>query len=273
VGRRRCAAGIGLGRDGGAAGAGGGRLRRRRELPRHRRQRREPAVFGKSAATQSVTVTDTGTSSATISGVSVSGDYSETNNCATLAVNASCTVTVTFTPTATGSRTGTLTVTSNADNSPTKVGLTGTGASSSGTPTNLALNEPITASSHTQNYVATNANDGNTSTYWESSDGVWPSTLTVNLGAAHSLSSVIVDLPPSTAWQTRTQTFSILGSTNDTTWTTLAASATYTFNPSTGNTVTINLPSGTSQQYIELDFTANSVQNGAQVSELDVMGT
>jgi Pectate lyase superfamily protein/F5/8 type C domain/Abnormal spindle-like microcephaly-assoc'd, ASPM-SPD-2-Hydin len=219
-------------------------------------------AIGTSAATQSVSVTNTGTSSATISGVSVSGDYSETNNCGTLAVNASCTVTVTFTPTATGSRTGTLTVTSNANNSPTKVGLSGTGASN--TPTNLALKAAITASSHTQNYVASNANDGNTSTYWESTDGVWPSTLTVNLAATHALSSVIVDLPPSTAWQTRTQTFSILGSGD--------GSATYTFNPSTGNTVTINLPSGTSEQYIELDFTANSVQNGAQVSELDVMG-
>ncbi|HWG26464.1 choice-of-anchor D domain-containing protein [Actinospica sp.] len=227
-------------------------------------------TVGNKAATQSVSVTNTGTASATISGVTVSGDYSQTNTCGSLAVNASCTVTVTFTPTATGSRTGTLTVTGNANNSPTKVGLTGTGASNA--PTNLALKAAITASTHTQNYVATNADDGNTSTYWESTDGAWPSTLTVNLGATHALNSVVVDLPPSTAWQTRTQTFSILGSTNNSTWTTLAASATYTFNPSTGNTVTVSLPSGTSEQYVELGFTANSVQNGAQVSELDVTG-
>jgi len=37
--------------------------------------------------------------------------------------------------------------------------------------------------------------------------------------------------------------------------------------------VSINLPSGTSEQYVELSFTANSVQNGAQVSELQVNGT
>jgi deoxyribose-phosphate aldolase len=49
-------------------------------------------------------------------------------------------------------------------------------------------------------------------------------------------------------------------------------SATYTFNPATGNTVTIGLPSGTKDQYVQLSFTANSVQNGAQVSELDVFG-
>jgi len=150
--------------------------------------------------------------------------------------------------------------------SPTSTGGT------SPTATNLALKAPITASSNTQNYLAANAADGNTGTYWESTNGSWPATLTVDLGATHSLSSVVVDLPPSSAWQTRTQTFSVLGSSNDSTWTTLAASAARTFNPSTGNTVTVNLPSGTSERYVELDFTANSVQNGAQVSEFEVMG-
>jgi len=36
--------------------------------------------------------------------------------------------------------------------------------------------------------------------------------------------------------------------------------------------VTITLPAGVSAQYVELDFTANSVQNGAQVSEFQVFG-
>ena len=53
---------------------------------------------------------------------------------------------------------------------------------------------------------------------------------------------------------------------------TLVASATYTWNPSTGNTVTIPLPSGTSDQYVELSFTANNVQNGAQASEIEIFG-
>jgi parallel beta-helix repeat protein len=157
--------------------------------------------------------------------------------------------------------------------SPTTASPTATGpTSSSPTNTNLALKAQITSTNHTQNYVAANANDGNTSTYWESTDGTWPAELAVNLGATHSLSSVAVYLPPSSAWSTRTQTFSILGSTNGSTWTTLVGSASHTFDPATGNTVTINLPAGTSEQYIGLDFTANNVQNGAQVSELEVMG-
>ena len=95
----------------------------------------------------------------------------------------------------------------------------------------------------------------------------------MNLGAVHSLSSLVIDLPPSSAWQTRTQTLSVLGSTNGSSYSTLVGSATYTWNPSTGNTVTIALPSGTSDQYVELSFTANSVQNGAQASELEVFGS
>ncbi len=36
--------------------------------------------------------------------------------------------------------------------------------------------------------------------------------------------------------------------------------------------MTIPLPSGPSDQYVRLSFTANSVQNGAQASELAVYG-
>jgi hypothetical protein len=230
---------------------------------------------GSTTAAQSVTVTNSGSAAAAISSVSASGPFAETNTCgSTLAAGASCTASVTFTPTATGSASGTLTVASNATDTSLTVALSGTGTSASGgSPVNLALNAPISASSYTQNYVPANADDGNTSTYWESTDGTWPATLTVNLGASDSLNDVVVDLPPSSAWQTRTQTFSILGSTDDSSWTTLVGSATYTFNPSTGNTVTVNLPTGTNEQYVELDFTANSVQNGAQVSEFQVWGT
>ena len=221
-----------------------------------------------------VTVTNSGSAAATISSVSASGPFAETNTCgSSLAAGASCTASVTFKPTAAGSASGTLTVASNATDASLTVALSGTGTSSGGGAVNLALNAPITASSYTQNFVPANAVDGNTNTYWESTDGVWPSTLTVNLGAADALNYLVVDLPPSSAWQTRTQTLTVLGSTNNSTWTTLVNSATYTFNPSTGNTVTINLPSGTTEQYVELSFTANNVQNGAQVSELQVLGT
>ena len=136
---------------------------------------------------------------------------------------------------------------------------------------NLALNQPISASSEWSSYyAASNANDGNASTYWEGADGTWPTTLTLNLGSVRTLGSTTIDLPP--GWATRTQTLSVRGSADDSTWTTLVASATYTWNPTTGDSVTIALPPGTSDQYVQLDVTANDVQNGAQVSEFDIFG-
>jgi hypothetical protein len=225
-------------------------------------------VVGSPASAQSVTVGNSGTTAATVSGVSVSGPFSETNNCSSIAVGGSCTVNVVFTPTAGGTQTGTLTVTSNANNSPTTASLSGSGISSS---TNLALAGTITASGSESGFPATNANDGNTSTYWEGPDGSgYPQTLTANLGQSYPLGSVTLDLPPATAWSTRTETFSVLGSTNNSTWTTLVASANYTFNPSTGNTVSFSLPSGTSDQYLELDFSANTGWTAAQISEFEI---
>jgi hypothetical protein len=233
-------------------------------------------TVGSTTAAQTVTISNGGTVAASISSIAAGAPFAQTNTCgSSLAAGASCTVSVTFTPTAAGSASANLTVSSNASNSTLTIGLSGTGTSGGGggTPTNLALNAPITASSNTQTYVASNADDGNTSTYWESATGAFPATLAVNLGASDSLSSVVIDLPPATAWSTRTQTLSVLGSANGSSYTTLVGSATYTWNPSTGNTVTITLPSGTTDQYVELSFTANSVQNAGQVSEFEVMST
>ena len=217
-----------------------------------------------------MTVTNPGTAAVSMTSVGVTGPFSEGNNCGTsLAAGGNCTVSVTFAPTAAGSATGTLSVNSSAPGSPLSVALSGTGTSSN---TDLALNKPVTASSYTQVYVPANVTDGNTSTYWEANNGVWPSTITVNLGSDQTLGSITVDLPPSSAWSTRTQTLSVLGSTNGTSFSTLVASATYTWNPSTGNTVTIPLPSGTKDQYVQLSYTANNVQNGAQASEIEIFG-
>jgi hypothetical protein len=80
---------------------------------------------GTASATQSVAITNDGSTSATISGVSVSGDFTQTNDCATLAANSSCTVNVTFKPAATGARTGVLSVSSSLSSSPA-IGLIGT---------------------------------------------------------------------------------------------------------------------------------------------------
>jgi parallel beta-helix repeat protein len=220
------------------------------------------------SSAQQVTVNNTGTAAATLSVIVTTGDFSQTNTCGTsIAAGASCTVSVRFTPTASGTRTGDLTIASNASNNPATVALTGTGAGT--VSTNLALNQPASSSGFTQTYVPANAVDGNTSTYWESTNNAFPQWLQVDLGATKSFSRIVLDLPPSTAWGTRTQTLSILGSTDGSSFSTIVASAGYTFDPSTGNTVTITFPA-TSARYVRLNFTANTGWPAGQVSEFQV---
>ncbi|HLJ29777.1 MAG TPA: glycosyl hydrolase [Candidatus Angelobacter sp.] len=95
---------------------------------------------GTTSASQTLTLTNHGPGGLTISSVAVTGDFSQTNNCGTsLAANASCSISVSFKPTATGARTGTLTVTDNASNSPQTAALSGTGTSGApSAPSNLS---------------------------------------------------------------------------------------------------------------------------------------
>ncbi|WP_345575593.1 CARDB domain-containing protein, partial [Nonomuraea rosea] len=136
--------------------------------------------------------------------------------------------------------------------------------------TNLATGKPITESSHTHTYVAANANDNNLQTYWEGA--AYPNTLTVQLGANADLSALTLKLNPDAAWARRTQTIQVLGREQSaTTFTTLLAQAVYTFDPATGNTVTIPLTAKTAD--VRLQITANSGAPGGQIAEFQIFGT
>ncbi|WP_236655380.1 discoidin domain-containing protein [Streptacidiphilus carbonis] len=132
--------------------------------------------------------------------------------------------------------------------------------------TDLALRATVSDTGHTQNYTASNTVDGNADTYWESTDNAFPQSLTVDLGATHAVGRLVLTLPPATAWSARTETFSVLGSTDNGTYTTLTASAGHTFDPATGNTVTVTLPSGTAARYLRLTFTGNTGWPAGQLS-------
>ena len=87
-----------------------------------------PQLVGTSSGAQSVTLSNTGSATLSITSITVSGDFSQTNTCgSSVAANASCTLSVIFTPTATGSRSGSVTITDNASPATQTVTLTGTG--------------------------------------------------------------------------------------------------------------------------------------------------
>ncbi len=92
-------------------------------------------AIGSTSAAQPVALKNVGSAALSVSSIAASGDFAQTNNCgSSLAVNATCTINVTFTPTAGGSRTGTVTLTDNSPDSPQSVTLTGTGEDFTLTP-------------------------------------------------------------------------------------------------------------------------------------------
>jgi len=83
---------------------------------------------GTTSAAQVITVDNPGATPLKITSITISGDFSETNNCPSkLTVGKSCTINVSFTPTQTGTRTGTLSIKDSALSSVQKIPLTGSG--------------------------------------------------------------------------------------------------------------------------------------------------
>jgi len=97
-----------------------------------------------SSVSQPVTLTNTGTALLDIDSIAITGpdaeEFSQKNTCGTsLAANASCTITVTFTPTDIGNATASVSITDNAAGSPQTVPLPAAGAPFSLTTTCTSL--------------------------------------------------------------------------------------------------------------------------------------
>jgi hypothetical protein len=149
-------------------------------------------------------------------------------------------------------------------------GTDGSDGGDGGSGGNLALNGTIAASSQTQTFAPANAIDGDPATYWESANNAFPQTITVDLGAAMEVDHIVLRLP-TPSWGARTQTLSVLGSSDGATFATLVASGPVTFDPASGNAATIPFAT-TTQRFLRLEITANTGWPAGQVSELEVYG-
>ncbi|MBA3463650.1 MAG: choice-of-anchor D domain-containing protein [Deltaproteobacteria bacterium] len=127
----------------------------------------DPTLLGDSSGTQTFTLTNNG--SVTTGPITIvrtgNADFTQTNNCTTLAQGASCTVTVTFSPTATGNRSATFTVNTGAG--------PGGGASTVVNGTGEARLQIITP--------ATNPYDFGTVMTGLTADGMGPNTVVVTI--------------------------------------------------------------------------------------------
>ncbi len=156
-------------------------------------------VVGSTAPARAVVVTNTGGAALTISSLGITPDFGETSNCpsapATLAAGASCTVSVTFSPSATGPRAGSLTVNDDAADSPQRVTLSGRGLTpgtyfeedfESGS---LSQWDQLSSSDSTVALDSTVANSGTSSVRFTNNSGDQASRLMADLaGGEHAQS-------------------------------------------------------------------------------------
>jgi len=85
-------------------------------------------IVGTASSSQSLTLSNTGTAPIVVSNISTSGDFSQINNCSTVAPSGSCSISVVFQPSAAGNRTGVLTVNVSDPTKSQSVALGGTGS-------------------------------------------------------------------------------------------------------------------------------------------------
>jgi hypothetical protein len=138
---------------------------------------------------------------------------------------------------------------------------------------NLAKGRPATATGSQDVYTPGKAVDGDVNSYWESANNAFPQSWTVDLGSVQAVRRLVLKLPPSSAWAARTQTLTVLGSTDNATYGTVVGAQGYRFDPATGNTATVSLPGGTGLRYLRLSVSANTGWPAGQFSEVEAYPT
>jgi hypothetical protein len=105
-----------------------------------------------------VTLTNNGGATLSITSITGSANFSQTNNCgSSLAAGASCTINVAFQPQGTGVLTGSITITDSVATSPQKISLTGTGTAVTLLPASLSFGkQSVGTSSAPQTVTLTN---------------------------------------------------------------------------------------------------------------------
>jgi hypothetical protein len=114
-----------------------------------------------------VTLTNTGTAVLNIASITIDSVFDLTDDCgAVLAVNATCTLSVSFSPTAEGAATGSVEITDDSSHSPQTISLTGTGTIHDGPKASLSASsidfgEIAFGSTGIEDYTISNIGDEN----------------------------------------------------------------------------------------------------------------
>jgi len=176
-----------------------------------------PQALKTTSAAQTVVLANSGTGPLTITSIAISGDFSQTNNCGSaVAVATSCTLSVSFTPQATGTRTGTLVVTDNDASGSQMVSLSGTGASTAPavTVSPASLNFPaqlVNSKSAAQTVTVSNGGSVAVTISGIATSGDFTQTHTClsSIAAGKSCTIKVTFAPTATGTRTGTLTFTL----------------------------------------------------------------
>jgi hypothetical protein len=201
------------------------------------------------SAAQSVTVSNGGTGSLTISSITVSGDFAENSNCTTIAPGAICTVQATFTPTTTGTRAGNITLVDNAGTQVVTLIGTGTAAGVALNPSALTFgNQAVGTTSSAQTVVVSNGGPGALTITSVTASGDFAETNNCTTIAASANCTINVTFTP-TVTGTRNGTVTLVDNVGVQAVTLTGGTVEYSLAPSSGSSLTASVTAGKTATY------------------------
>ena len=178
-------------------------------------------AIGTTSGAKTVVLKNTGTATLTITSIAIVGtnatDFAQTHTCGnSLAAAASCSISISFKPKASGTRTADLSISDNAGGSPQKVSVTGVGTTAKLSPTSINFGSIAIGNSSFQTVTLTNVGtttltiSGVTIGGADAGDFIWTNYCSSALAAS---ASCIIDVTfKPTAAGTRTAALSVADS-------------------------------------------------------------
>ena len=237
-------------------------------------------LIGTPGTPQGVTVTNPGAAAISISSLTISNGWTETDNCLpAIPANSSCNIRVVFAPTASGNQTGTLTLTDDATNSPQLIALSGTALAPVVTLSATSLSfssQNVSTTSAPQTILLTNTGTGALTPLTMSTSGDFAETnnctVPINPGTACTIGVTFTPTTGGVRNGTLTLTDNAVNSPQTVTLTGTGLGAMASLSPTSLSFGSMAVGSTSASQTITLTNPANNVSGVPEVPGIQVSG-
>jgi hypothetical protein len=230
---------------------------------------------GSSSQPQTVLLRNMGSSPLSISSITAVGDFAETDNCGGgVPAAGNCTMSVTFTPTAPGSRTGTVVIQDDGSGAPHTIGLSGSGLGASVSLTPVGLTFPSTlvgGNSASQTLALTNSGNATLSISSIAASGDYSQTdncpATLSAGSSCTVNAVFTPTGAGIRIGAVTIADSALGSPQSVglTGTGVALGAVVALSPTTLTFTSVSLGTSATPQTVTVTNSGNATMSFASI--------